>query len=130
MIAMDPYYATCPSRLVLDRIADKWTMLVLGLLENEPVRFNELKRRVDGISQKMLSQTLKALERDGLVVRRAYPTVPVTVEYVATDMGRNLNGVLASLRDWAAQHAPNVLQSQATFDRMSATQKPRKLISI
>jgi DNA-binding HxlR family transcriptional regulator len=78
------YAATCPTRLVLDRVADKWAVLILGSLSEEPVRFDELRRLIEGVSQKMLSQTLKSLERDGLVSREAIPTVPVTVEYSVT----------------------------------------------
>ena len=88
------YADTCPTRLVLDRIADKWAVLVLGLLGDGPVRFNQLRRRIQGISQKMLSQTLKSLERDGLVSRKVTPTVPVTVEYAVTPLGRTLSATV------------------------------------
>ena len=83
------YAATCPTRLVLGHVADKWAVLILGSLSEEPVRFNELRRLIVGISQQMLSQTLKSLERDGLVSRKAIPTVPVTVEYSITPGGLN-----------------------------------------
>ena len=82
------YAAACPTRQVLDRIADKWTVLIIGLLEQRPHHFGELLRGIDGISQKMLTQTLRSLEYDGLVDRRAKPTVPVTVEYSLTNAGR------------------------------------------
>ena len=95
------YAATCPTRLVLDRVADKWAVLILGSLRDQPVRFNELRRMIEGISQKMLSQTLKSLERDGLVSRKAIPTVPVTVEYSITPLGRTLSATVDSLRVWA-----------------------------
>ena len=85
------YDANCPTRLVLDRVADKWSVLVLGLLAQEPIRFNELRRRIDGISQKMLAQVLRQLERDGLINRKVTPTVPVTVEYSITPLGRTLS---------------------------------------
>ncbi|MBN9447180.1 MAG: helix-turn-helix transcriptional regulator, partial [Bosea sp.] len=86
----DPFNAQCPTRRVLDRIGDKWAVLILILLEKEMLRFNELRRRIDSISQKMLSQTLKSLERDGLISRRVFATVPVTVEYALTPLGRTL----------------------------------------
>ena len=84
------YDSDCPTRQVLDRVADKWTVLVLLLLARKPTRFNELRRAIQGISQKMLSQTLRTLERDGLVNRKVIATVPVTVEYSITPLGRTL----------------------------------------
>jgi DNA-binding HxlR family transcriptional regulator len=115
------YAATCPTRLVLDRVADKWAVLILGSLRDEPVRFNELRRMIQGISQKMLSQTLKSLERDGLVKRKATPTVPVTVEYSITPLGRTLSATVDSLRVWAETHIDKVLQAQQQYD--AATQR-------
>src|ERR1700730_4598488 len=106
--APNPYQADCPTRVILDRIGDKWAVLALGLLQDEPVRFNQLRRRIEGISQKMLSQTLKSLERDGLVGRRAIATVPVTVEYSLTPLGRTLSATLDALRDWAEDHIGEV----------------------
>ena len=117
MHAPNPYVATCPTRLVLDRVADKWAVLVLGLLEDgRPLRFNQLRRVVEGISQKMLSQTLKSLERDGLVQRTAIATVPVTVEYAITPLGATLTATVDSLRRWAEQHISAVLAAQQSYD--------------
>ena len=117
----NPYAAACPTRLVLDRIADKWAVLVLGLLSGEPLRFNELRRRIEGLSQKMLSQSLKSLERDGLIHRKAIATVPVTVEYSITDLGRTLSATVDALRLWAETHIEDVLASQQRYDsRMAA----------
>lgn len=110
------YAASCPTRAVLDRIGDKWTVLLLGLLASEPVRFNQLRRGVEGITQKVLSQTLKSLERDGLVVRRAYATVPVTVEYAITPLGRTLQAAVGGLRNWAETHMDEVVRSQSKYD--------------
>lgn len=112
----DAYAARCPTRLVLDRIADKWAVLVLGLLADGPVRFNSLRRSIEGVSQKMLSQTLKNLERDGLVSRTAYPTVPVTVEYAVTPLGRTLAETLDQLRVWAETHIRAVEDAQRRYD--------------
>src|ERR1700728_3173372 len=110
------YAATCPTRLVLDRVADKWAVLILGLLRNEPVRFNGLRRQIEGISQKMRSQTLKSLERDGLVSRKAIPTVPVTVEYSITPLDKTLSATVDSLRVWAETHTDKVLKAQKQYD--------------
>ena len=110
------YATACPTRLVLDRIADKWAVLVLGLLGNGPVRFNRLRRQIEGISQKMLSQTLKSLERDGLVSRKVIPTVPVTVEYSITPLGETLSATVDGLRIWAETHIEKVLMAQRQYD--------------
>ncbi|MGT2442343.1 MULTISPECIES: helix-turn-helix domain-containing protein [Ensifer] len=113
----DVYIQTCPTRLVLDRLADKWAVLVLGKLDEQPVRFNQLKREIDGISQKVLSQTLKKLERDGLVSRSVFATVPVTVEYAITPLGRTLTSTVAALTRWAEENIEAVLQAQQKYDR-------------
>ena len=113
------YDANCPTRLVLDRIADKWSVLVLGLLAHEPIRFNELRRRIDGISQKVLAQALRQLERDGLVNRKVTPTVPVTVEYSITPLGRTLSRTVDALSTWAEKHFPDVLRAQQAYDRQA-----------
>ncbi|WP_210485610.1 winged helix-turn-helix transcriptional regulator [Microvirga antarctica] len=114
------YAATCPTRLVLDRIADKWAVLVLGLLLDGPVRFNQLRRTIEGVSQKMLSQTLKSLERDDLVTRKAIATVPVTVEYSITSLGKTLAVTVDSLRIWAEAHMESVQDAQQRYDARKA----------
>ncbi|MCJ2074739.1 helix-turn-helix transcriptional regulator [Methylobacterium sp. E-016] len=116
MPAWNPYASACPTRMVLDRVADKWAVLVLGLLADGPVRFNQLRRAIEGLSQKMLSQTLKSLERDGLVSRRAIATVPVTVEYSITPLGRTLTSTVDALRVWAEIHMEEVLSAQERYD--------------
>ena len=115
-LAWNVYATACPTRLVLDRIADKWAVLVLGALGNGPVRFNRLRRQIEGISQKMLSQTLKSLERDGLVSRKVTPTVPVTVEYSITPLGETLSATVDGLRIWAETHIEKVLVAQQQYD--------------
>lgn len=112
----DVYEDMCPTRMVLDRIADKWALLILDRLEAEPVRFNHLRRDIKGISQKVLSQTLKRLERDGLVTRTAFPTVPVAVEYALTDLGRTLTHTVAALAHWAEHNMDAVLAAQSAYD--------------
>jgi len=105
----DVYDASCPSRTALNRIGDRWTALVIGVLAERPHRFGELRRRVDGVSQKMLTQTLRSLEQDGLVTRTAFATVPVTVEYALTPLGKTLIPVLGAIRDWAEDHIGEML---------------------
>lgn len=112
----DCYMSSCPSRQVLNRLADKWALLILGALSCGPVRFNELRRQIDGVSQKMLSQTLKNLERDGLIGRRAFATVPVTVEYAMTDLGATLAETIETLRRWTTAHMDEIVRSQAAYD--------------
>ncbi|AMJ63819.1 winged helix-turn-helix transcriptional regulator [Bosea sp. PAMC 26642] len=124
----DPFRSQCPTRLVLDRIGDKWAVLILILLERETLRFNELRRRIENISQKMLSQTLRSLERDGLVRRKAFATVPVTVEYSLTELGRTLAATVDTLRLWAETHIEAVETAQQRYDRgvPSAADTPDK----
>ncbi len=110
------YEAACPTRMVLDRIADKWTVLVVSALQVEKKRFSVLRREVGGISQKMLTQTLRGLERDGLVKRTVYPTVPPKVEYELTSLGHTLVKLLDSIRLWAEQNIEAVLSAQSTYD--------------
>jgi DNA-binding HxlR family transcriptional regulator len=123
--APNPYTADCPTRMALDRIADKWTVLLLGLIDERPLRFNQLRRAVEGLSQKMLSQTLKALERDGLVTRTAIATVPVTVEYSITPLGRTLALALAPLTLWASEHIGEVLRARERYDLRDAAKAAR-----
>ena len=112
----------CPTRQVLTRIADKWTMLVITSLADEPVlRFSELRRRIEGVSQKMLTQTLRALERDGLIDRRVYPTVPVTVEYRLTDLGSSLADAVAAIRTWAYSNMDEIASARGRYDHAART---------
>src|SRR5471030_1308931 len=99
------YSGACPARELLDRIANKWTTLIVGLLSEsaEPVRFTELRRAIGGISQKMLTQTLRDLERDGLVVRKVYAVVPPRVEYSLSPLGRTLRAPLNALAAWSEE---------------------------
>ncbi|WP_395334116.1 winged helix-turn-helix transcriptional regulator [Novosphingobium sp. BL-8H] len=114
--APDVYAANCPTRQLLDRVADKWSVLILTTLGNGEMRFNALKRRIDGISQKMLSQTLRSLERDGLVLRHVVPTVPVTVSYAISPLGSELLEALQAMIDWAEARMAQVTLSQLAYD--------------
>jgi DNA-binding HxlR family transcriptional regulator len=108
------YAAQCPTRRALDRIADKWTALIVGLLAERTHRFGELRRSIEGISHKVLVQTLRSLERDGLVHRR--PLAP-TVEYSLTPLGTSLVGPLASIRDWAEEHIDELQAARDAYTR-------------
>ncbi len=114
----DAFSGNCPVRELLDRIADKWTTLIIGILgrADGAVRFGELRRSVTGISQKMLTQTLRDLERDGLVTRKLYPEIPPRVEYTLTPLGRTLDEPLSALARWAERHMPQVRSAQEAFD--------------
>ncbi|MHB8178730.1 MAG: winged helix-turn-helix transcriptional regulator [Vulcanimicrobiaceae bacterium] len=115
----DAFSGNCPTRELLDRIADKWTTLIIGILgrADGPVRFGELRRSISGISQKMLTQTLRDLERDGLVIRKLYPEIPPRVEYSLTPLGQTLDEPLRALARWAERHMPAVRTAQEAFDR-------------
>ena len=111
------YQGNCPTRAILDRIADKWATLIIGILaQSESRRFNELKRTIGGISQKMLTQTLRDLERDGLVKRTVYAEIPPRVEYRLTDLGKTLCGPISALTQWAHDHIDEVKSAQSEFD--------------
>jgi DNA-binding HxlR family transcriptional regulator len=107
---------------VLETLANKWTLLVVVTLRRHgaPIRFSELRRALDGITQKMLTQTLRTLERDGLVSRTVYPTVPPRVEYALTELGLGAGRVLNDVGDWSEQHIDQILTSRAGFDARAA----------
>ncbi|GAA3798268.1 MULTISPECIES: winged helix-turn-helix transcriptional regulator [Amycolatopsis] len=114
----DAFAADCPSRRLLDTIGDKWASLVivaLGLTGR--MRYSELSARIAGVSQKMLTQTLRHLERDGLVSRTVTPSVPVRVDYELTPLGRSLLGIMRHLKEWAEEHMPEVDRARAEYDR-------------
>ena len=105
------------TRPVLDQIADKWSVMILGVVCTQPARFNAIKRRLGHITHKALTQALRRLERNGLVVRRVIATSPVAVEYAITPLGLTLQQPFAALHAWAVSHGSEVAQAQATFDR-------------
>lgn len=116
----DAYLAACPSRQILDVLANKWTMLVMGALSGGPMRFGELRRRLDGITQKMLTQTLRMLERDGLVTRTIYPTIPPKVEYAATQLGESVTALMHAIRSWSEENINAVLDARDAYDARAA----------
>lgn len=113
----DAFLAGCPSRRVLHRISDKWVTLILTALASGPLRYSELSRIIAGASPKMLTQTLRTLERDGLVAREATLAVPVRVEYALTEAGHTLREPLRALEEWSITHLGDVSASQAAYDR-------------
>lgn len=129
-VAYDAFLAACPSRQLLARLSDKWVVLVLAALGTDgshqpngecqvadrPLRYSELSRQLAGVSQKMLTQTLRSLERDGLVSRTVIPTVPVTVTYELTDLGRSLYATVRDLKAWAQDHMDEVVARRERYD--------------
>ncbi|WP_236023054.1 winged helix-turn-helix transcriptional regulator [Dictyobacter formicarum] len=108
--------ARCYSREVFDLIADKWIALIFALLEKQPTRFNELERAIEGISHKMLTQTLRNLERRGIVERKVTPTLPPAVEYSLSPLGTTLIPLMAALRQWAEEHMEEVEQVLQAYE--------------
>lgn len=128
-IDYDAFFADCPSRQLLERISGKWVALVLAALgsdgphgpgepigEPRPLRYSELSHRLVGVSQKMLTQTLRALERDGLLTRTVTPTVPVTVTYELTELGLSLHGIMRGIKMWAEDHMDEVFVHRERYD--------------
>ena len=112
----DVFDSHCPTRQVLDRIADKWTVLIIRRLSNGTLRFAQLRRAVDGISQKVLTNTLRGLERDGIVTRRIYASVPPKVEYSLTNLGRSLCDLVEGICSWAEANIEWVQEARAVYD--------------
>jgi DNA-binding HxlR family transcriptional regulator len=122
------FLAVCPSHKMLERISGKWVTLILSALgsgpgcagDPRPMRYSELSRLLAGVSQKMLTQTLRSLERDGLISRTVTPTVPVTVTYELTDLGLSLHQMMRALKIWAETHVDEVTTSRAAYDEATA----------
>ena len=111
----------CPTRQVVSTIGDKWTLLALYALElGGTLRFSQLQRAVPGITQKMLTQTLRRLERDGIVSREVHPVIPPRVDYALTDLGRSLSGVIAELRTWAYSHMDDIESAREEYAAANA----------
>ncbi|MDB5623337.1 MAG: helix-turn-helix transcriptional regulator [Devosia sp.] len=115
---------------VLNRIGDKWSVMVVGILaRHDTIRFNELKRSINGVSQRMLTLTLRNLERDGLVTRTIYPEVPPRVEYGLTQLGKTLTNPIQALWNWSAEHHGAIIDARAIYDQREtaiAAEQPRK----
>ena len=113
------FRADCPSRPILDQIADKWSMMVMAVLER-PTRFNELKRRLEGVTQRVLTQTLRRLERNGMIRRTVLPTSPVGVEYSLTALGESMREPFLQLYSWTVEHSDEIRDLQREYDRQLA----------
>ena len=115
-VSWDVYDPDCPSRTVLDLIARRWTVLIVGALADGPRRFGQLRRTVGGISAKVLTQVLRDLARNGLITRTLYPEIPPRTEYALTDLGQALIGPLAALRDWAEDNIETIITIRIAAD--------------
>ncbi len=114
--AWSPYSKNCPTREVLNRIGDKWTVLIVGTLSDGPLRYSQIAERVDGVSQKMLTQTLRSMERDGMVRRTIFPQIPPRVEYELTQLGDTLREPLKVLENWAMGNMSSILVARVAYD--------------
>ena len=112
----DAYLASCPARQLVDRISNKWVTLVISALADGPQRYSDLSRRIAGVSQKMLTQTLRNLERDGLLSRQVTPSVPVRVDYELTPLGVTLMPLIRHIKSWAESHMDKVATSREAYD--------------
>ena len=119
------FAADCPSRPILDQIADKWSMVVMAVLER-PHRFNELKHRLDGITQRVLTQTLRRLQRNGMMQRRVLPISPVGVEYSLTTLGESLRQPFTVPYEWTVMHSGEIQTHQRNYDRRTRTDSPTR----
>ncbi len=115
----------CAARDVLDRVGDKWTVHVVALLGTGTMRFTDIRRAVEGISPRMLTVTLRSLERDGLLDRRVYPVIPPRVEYTLTDLGESLLDLVRALIDWSATHTDEILAQRQRYDGAKAAGAPQ-----
>lgn len=114
---IDCFSADCPSRALFDQVSDKWSMLVLISLEDGPVRFNAIKRRLEGVTQKALTQCLRRLERNGLLSRHVIPVSPIAVQYEITPLGRTLLQPFKVMHDWTLTKLSEVEEARQVFDR-------------
>jgi DNA-binding HxlR family transcriptional regulator len=128
--ALNPHAACRAEVETLARIGDKWTVMVVGALSKGPIRYNEIHRRVEGISQRMLTLTLKGLEQDGLVTRTMYPTIPPRVDYELTGLGRKLIVPLKALSKWARENRPAMLAAREAFQRRGQHSSPRARFTV
>lgn len=119
-IEYDAFLKSCPTNQLLDRISDKWVSLVVAALATGPMRYSDLGRKIAGVSPKMLTQTLRSLERDGLLTRSVTPSVPVRVDYELTALGQNLALLLTAVKDWAETHFDEVREARERYDTEGA----------
>lgn len=110
------YFADCAARSFFDQVANKWSVMILTILAERPTRFNALMRRLEGITHKALTQSLRRLERNGLISRKVLATSPVAVEYAITDLGRTLQAPFGAVYDWAINHLDDIEEAQRRYD--------------
>ncbi|MEV7884152.1 winged helix-turn-helix transcriptional regulator [Streptomyces sp. NPDC002817] len=115
-VEYDAFIRGCPTNQLLDRLSDKWVSLVVSALSTGPMRYSDLTRKIAGVSPKMLTQTLRALERDGILVRTVTPSVPVRVDYELTPLGHSLAVLLTAVKAWAETHIDEVHQAREHYD--------------
>jgi DNA-binding HxlR family transcriptional regulator len=121
----DAFRRACPSQTVLEVLANKWAHLVICALRSDSVRFGELSRRIEGVTPKMLTQTLRVLERDGLIHRDMYPVIPPRVEYKLSKLGQELVGLLDAILRWSERHVPEILKARAAADALEVSSAGR-----
>ncbi|MGP4044688.1 winged helix-turn-helix transcriptional regulator [Streptomyces sp. 2A115] len=119
-VEYDAFLKSCPTNQLLDRISDKWVSLIVSALAAGPMRYSDLGRKIAGVSPKMLTQTLRSLERDGIVTRTVTPSVPVRVDYERTPFGAGLSGLLTAVKDWAEVHIVEVNEAREHYDGSSS----------
>ncbi|GGN85315.1 transcriptional regulator [Streptomyces albiflavescens] len=119
-VEYDAFIKSCPTNQLLVRISDKWVSLIVSALAEGSMRYSDLGRKIAGVSPKMLTQTLRSLERDGIVARTVTPSVPVRVDYELTPLGMNLSCLLTAVKDWAEQHIEEVNEARDRYDASSA----------
>ncbi|MFF4113397.1 winged helix-turn-helix transcriptional regulator [Streptomyces sp. NPDC001714] len=124
-VEYDAFIRACPTNQLLDRISDKWVSLVVCALSPGPMRYSELARKIAGVSPKMLTQTLRSLERDGILARTVTPSVPVRVDYELTPLGLSLSLLLAGVKDWAETHIEEVHEARERYDAETGSQNSR-----
>ncbi|MGX9888488.1 winged helix-turn-helix transcriptional regulator [Streptomyces sp. NPDC002276] len=115
-VEYDAFIRSCPTNQLLDRISDKWVSLVVAALASGPMRYSDLARKIAGVSPKMLTQTLRSLERDGILSRTVTPSVPVRVDYELTPLGTSLSMLLLAVKDWAETHIEEVHEARGRYD--------------
>jgi DNA-binding HxlR family transcriptional regulator len=111
------FFADCAARSFFDQVANKWSVMILTLLTGKPTRFNEMKRKMEGITHKALTQALRRLERNGLIARRVLNTSPVAVEYSITELGRTLQVPFGAVYEWSIKHLHEIEEAQVAFDQ-------------
>ncbi|WP_030322212.1 winged helix-turn-helix transcriptional regulator [Streptomyces sp. NRRL B-3229] len=120
-VEYDAFIKGCPTNQLLDRLSDKWVSLVVAALSGGPMRYSDLSRKIAGVSPKMLTQTLRTLERDGILTRTITPSVPVRVDYALTPLGSSLAGLLTAVKTWAETHIEEVHEARDRYDTAKET---------